>query len=122
MSGLVMLVAAGLAAVPVSPIERGRLAAVEKWGEIPCEGVVKIVRRKLPGLVAGEAFYRTDQEGARRWDCEVTVDVEQVRGELRCAVAMHEFRHLFGVGHSPNPRSVMHSPLSMIPRACRRWR
>jgi hypothetical protein len=121
MIGVAIGVIAVLPAAPTlaGPIETGRQAAILKWGEIPCEGTVKIVRRHLPGPVAGEASFRFDD--VRRWDCEVTVDVGQLRDrEQRCAVAMHEFGHLFGLGHSTDPRSVMHSPLSVIPRGCRR--
>jgi hypothetical protein len=112
-----LLVVAGLAADTPGPIEVGRQAAVARWGEIPCDVTVK--RQHLPGWVAGEARYSTD--GDARWDCEVVIDVDQLASrQERCAVAMHEFGHLHGLGHSSDPRDVMHSPLQVIPRRCER--
>lgn len=35
-----------------------------------------------------------------------------------CAVMVHEVGHLHGYQHDPNPRSVMHDPITFIPRMC----
>jgi hypothetical protein len=120
LTGTVATIAAALAVHGPGPIEVGRQAAEARWGPVPCEGKVAIVRQHLPGWMAGEAFWRIDETGTHRWDCAVTVDVEQLTRAETCAVAMHEFGHLHGLGHSSDPRDVMHSPLEVIPRPCRR--
>ncbi len=113
MIGTALLVAMSLGGPPADPIETGYASAEQRWGPMPCE--VAVTREDLPDNVGGVASFSTPGPT----DCKVALDVA-LRGEILCAVAKHEFGHIAGQDHSPDPRDVMHSPLSMIPRQCRR--
>jgi hypothetical protein len=114
--GTVAMIAAVLATPQPGPVDMGRAAAEARWGPAPCD--VTVERRHLPGWWAGEARYSTD--GDTLWDCVIVIDTKQLTPAEECAVTMHEYGHLHGLEHSDDPRSVMHSPLQVIPRPCRR--
>lgn len=55
--------------------------------------------------------------------CAIVYDVNEVNADWPnfCAVTIHEYGHLVGLDHSPNPRSVMHPNIlpSGYPAICR---
>lgn len=54
-------------------------------------------------------------------DCGISINASKVRNlNDVCKATLHEYGHLVGLGHSPDPRSVMHSPYfrSPLPRIC----
>lgn len=109
----------------------GGLAVAERtWGDVcgPLEPDIKYVNLPTDGQ-AGEAhseWIDLPTGGRQYTKCEIKLDREAIKtmpGSYRraqCAVLVHEYGHLAGRDHSPNPRSIMYFKLSKqnIPHQC----
>ncbi len=91
-----------------SAADVGFASAEASWGPAPC--AITLVHADLPGRLGGVADPAT---------CTVTLDVGKT-WRVRCALAKHEAGHIRGLPHNPDEHSVMHFPLTWIPRDCRR--
>lgn len=77
------------------------------WGQSPACGYPDIEAVDLPPPIVGLA----DSEA-----CSISIrrDVLSTPG-LGCEVALHEYGHLLGLGHSTNPNNVMYPVMRLRP-------
>jgi hypothetical protein len=95
-------------------LERATAVAQRVW-EAPCGDHVRVRMAPLPGPTVGRAEWNHE-----RTRCRVTLDAQH-RWSWRalCTAMVHEFGHLAGREHSPNPRSVMYPTLTRTFWRCR---
>lgn len=84
----------------------------------PCNGRVDVIIQDLGPKYDGWAeFNHTTRPYT---DCRAVIDVKPWWSSPHlCTVVLHEYGHLAGLDHSPNPRSVMH-PYSPTDPRCKR--
>jgi hypothetical protein len=107
---LVLGLALALAApAEASPTRRALTGAVWAWNdERPVCGEPKVVFVQAPYTPGGVAW-------ANRYNCEIAVDAAWYERTFRhrwgflpyCTTLAHEYGHLLGHPHSPNPLSIM---------------
>lgn len=121
-AGLVALSGASAQAAPFTPrLNLAYAMAVEWWGGPPtsCASIDKqiVPARSLPSST-GHAYGLATQ-AIRPTPCILFIDRRMVRPRAfawACATMIHEVGHLRGLGHSPDPRSVMSVAWPPIPR------
>lgn len=88
------------------------IIAAAFWGQSPDCGPPDIYASVLPNDVVGLADLRT---------CQITLDPRlfTVAGQP-CQVTIHEYGHLLGLGHAPDPSDIMY-PVMQSPRWPCRW-
>jgi hypothetical protein len=88
--------------------------ALAFWGPAPPPCTVDTVHVvEFPGGgVWGTAWVGTDP-------CIVEVASRRWKWWELCAVVVHEYGHVYGRGHSPDPDDVMHATLTGPTPACR---
>ncbi len=113
------MIAAALAAIAlVSPSEN-------RW-----QAAIAIAERRFPNTVCEPVIYKHGRTSSAFLatfspsDCRITVSSRaRLPFSSLCSLLMHERGHAAGYKHSSNPRSIMHSPIYIVPRACRGdWR
>jgi hypothetical protein len=93
-------------------MQAARQIAVEHWAMDPCHGDVDISWGKLPAEENAESSwtnqYRDFGDPAHNELCSVTLNTRQDWDWPKlCTVFVHEFGHLAGHDHSPDPGDVM---------------
>lgn len=103
----------------------GSLAVAEKtWGDVCGNLEPQIKTEDLSGRKSGKAVLKWIElpGGGRQYTtCEILIDpATRRRGRTYCAILVHEYGHLAGEDHSPNPDSVMYFKITRrnIPRDC----
>lgn len=90
------------------------------WGPV-CHGQVAVTIVDT-GRYMGDASWSYRAEGDRSTysDCRVEIGRRLMTDAELCAVVVHEYGHLAGREHSPNPRSVMYPEVGRYnaPRRC----
>lgn len=97
---------------------RAKAAAVATWGDL-CGGTVTF--RAAPIEHSAHARWT-----GWRWEparnCVVTFNSSELArmtyGEF-CSLTIHEYGHFAWRVHSPNPRSIMHTPIRITHKRCR---
>jgi hypothetical protein len=83
------------------------------FGDTGCERITPVLAHVPGPVVAGQ--FRDTLGG-----CYVWLNLWSYPPRQLCQIALHEYGHLAGFTHSPNPRSVMYSPLQPhTPKPCR---
>jgi hypothetical protein len=122
-AGLVAASGASAQAAPFTPrLNLAYAMALEYWGGPPtnCTSIDRqiVPARSLPQTATGHAYGQATQ-ATRPTPCFLYIDRRIVRPRAfawACATMIHEVGHLRGLGHSPDPRSVMSVAWPPIPR------
>ena len=73
----------------------------------PCRGEVRTIRAKLPPDVNARSLWAGDESPFR--DCVIVFPSDRHHAWAKfCSVMIHEYGHLAGRAHSPDPGSVMY--------------
>lgn len=84
---------------------------------VPCDTIKAYVVTRVPTADAADA-------GAEANDCRIFMrrgwydEVINAYPDHFCGILFHEIGHISGIGHSPDPRSLMHAGLLVIPKEC----
>jgi len=101
-----------------------RRAADAHWGTPACRGQVAITWTTLaPGTNATATWHNPTDAWANageNFDCAVALNTEAAFDAPKlCAVLMHEFGHLHGIGHSEAAGELMSAVYTTAPEPCR---
>lgn len=106
---------------PPKVFSQSVVKAKKYWAErdvkVPCETIQAYVLASVPTQAAADA-------GAEANDCRIFmrrewyVQVVSNHQDHFCAIIFHEIGHIAGIGHDPNPNSLMHAGLRVIPKEC----
>lgn len=122
---LAVLAPCATAAARPTRLQRAEAIADSYYPNSPCHGrvvVVPVAVSRLdalwPDLATGMVAYVSDCRVEVAWSVWDGAPWRQV-----CRGLVHEYGHLAGLGHSPDPASVMHAPLYDIAQGSERcWR
>jgi hypothetical protein len=96
------------------------------WQATPCQGEIAIQAAPLGTLNAESIYTTADGDPAGFEDCRIVFNSAlpspwSWTWDRFCTVMVHEYGHLLGHQHSPDPADVMYADYVRPVGACRRY-
>ncbi len=114
-----VVVAVACSSAAADTIPQDEQIAVQTWGYFPCHGQVSVVWAPMPGVLGYSQWTDIDGDPHDFTNCTVTLSTSYTQTpQERCSTLVHEFGHLTGHAHSPDPTNVMYPELVRIFPPC----